>query len=220
MPSRSSRPWLAAVDTPSKWPRTVASRSRSSRIAEKVDLFLGKIDGRFDVGAQIDQCVGEALHHAREFALQRAHGGACGFARSRIDEIGDGFGLRQVDLVVVKRALGEFAWARAPRSELEAPLDQLLDDHGPAMALQLDHMLAGIGKRAGKEQRDSDVDRIARAIEEAGQGGVARAPAVRRPASPRSAALSGPTRARRRCRRVRAVMPLPLWCRDDSCKRG
>ena len=42
------------------------------------------------------------------------------------------------------------------------------------MALQLDYMLTGIGKRAGKEQRDPDVDRIAVAIEEAGQGGVAR----------------------------------------------
>ena len=74
----------------------------------------------------------------------------------------------------MKRALGEFARPCPTGSELEASLDELLDDHRATMALQLDHMLARIRKRPGKEQRDSDVDRIAVAIEEAGQGGVAR----------------------------------------------
>ena len=113
-------------------------------VAEKIDLFLGKVDGGFHVGAQVDQRVGEPLHHARELALQRAHRGARGFARAGVDEIGDGFGLRQIDLVVVERALGEFAGPRAACAELEAAFDQRLDDHRPAVTLQLEHVLAGV----------------------------------------------------------------------------
>ena len=120
MPSRSRRPWpRRGRARASKWPRTVAEALGELAVGEEVDFLLGKIDGRLDVGAQIDQRIGEPLHHAGELALQRAHGGARGFARAGIDEVGDGFGLRQVDLVVVKGALGEFARARAARAELQ-----------------------------------------------------------------------------------------------------
>ena len=132
------------------------------RVGEKIDFLLRKIDGGLDIGAQLDQRIGEALHHAGELALQRAHGGARRLARAGIDEIGDGFGLRQIDLVVVKGALGEFTGPRAPRAELQAARDQRFEDDRAAMALQLEHVLAGVGMRAGKEQREADVDGLRR----------------------------------------------------------
>jgi hypothetical protein len=73
----------------------------------------------------------------------------------------------------VEGALGEFPGPRAARAELQATLDQRLEDHGAAVALQFEDVFAGIGLRSGKEQRDADVDGLAGAIEEARQRGVA-----------------------------------------------
>ena len=66
-----------------------------------------------------------------ELALQRAHGGARGLARAGIDEIRDGFGLREIDLVVEKRALREFAGPRAARAELQQRATRRSTTTGP-----------------------------------------------------------------------------------------
>jgi hypothetical protein len=70
--------------------------------------------------------------HPREAAGCRPRGGA----GRGIDEIGDAFGLCQVELVVEKRALSEFAGKGEPRPQLEAtPQDQSKDGR-PAVAVK------------------------------------------------------------------------------------
>jgi hypothetical protein len=101
--------------------RSIEERPRGSqafaqfRIAEKkVDLFFGEIDGRFDVGAE---SISASVRPCTMLEIRpQGHGGAGRYQRSRIDEVGDGFGLRQVD-VVVKCALREFA---RPRRRIRA----------------------------------------------------------------------------------------------------
>ena len=122
MPSRSSRPWLRAASTPSKCSRTVCKRSVELAVGEKIDLLFGKIDRRLDVGAQIDHRLGEPAHHGGELPLQRAHRRARRLARAGVDEVRDGLGLRQIELVVEEGALRELAGLRAPRAELERAL--------------------------------------------------------------------------------------------------
>ena len=39
-------------------------------VGEKVDLLLGKVDGRLDIGAQLDDGLREPAHHGREFPLE------------------------------------------------------------------------------------------------------------------------------------------------------
>src|SRR5207248_4092856 len=100
-------------------------------VGEEVDFLLRKVDRRLDVAAQLDHRLGEPAHHGGELPLQRAHGGAQRLARARVDEIGDRFGLRQIQLVIEEGALGEFPGvcaARAERSEehtseLQSPYD-------------------------------------------------------------------------------------------------
>jgi hypothetical protein len=74
----------------------------------------------------------------------------------------------------VEGALGEFAGTRAARAELEAAIDQRLDDDGAAMALQLEDVFARVRVRAGEEERDADIDCVARHIEERRELRVAR----------------------------------------------
>jgi hypothetical protein len=87
---------------------------------EELDLFLRKVERRLDQEAQLDDLLGEQPDLARERAIERAGRRARRGFGARVDEIGHGLGLRQVELVVEKGALGELARpgqakARQPR---------------------------------------------------------------------------------------------------------
>ncbi len=88
-------------------------------IRQEVDLLFRKIDGGFHIGAQLNHRARQHLDHGGELTLQRTHGGPGRLARAGVDEICDGLGLRQVQLVVQERALREFprdwrAWLQVP----------------------------------------------------------------------------------------------------------
>jgi hypothetical protein len=63
---------------------------------------------------------------------------ACGGAA--VDEVGDGLGLGEIELVVEEGAFGELAGARRARAECDDAREQQVHDHGPAVALQLQHI--------------------------------------------------------------------------------
>jgi len=98
------------------------------------------------------------VHFARELALQRSACGARSLRRARVDQVGDRLGLCQVDLPVLEGALGEFAGPRQPGAEADGPPDQQVHDHRPAVALQLQHVLAGERVGFRKMERDAGVD--------------------------------------------------------------
>ena len=130
-------------------------------VGEEVDLFLGKVDGRLDIDAQADQLFDQALHPAREFALQRTQGIARRLFGARLDEVGDGFGLGQVELVVEKGAFAEFTRPGQARTLFQGAAQQQVEDHRAAMALEFQHVFAGEGVGTGKEQRDAGVQHAA-----------------------------------------------------------
>ena len=93
----------------------------------------------------------------------RAAGAARGGFGAGIDQVGDGLGLGQVDLVVEEGALGEFAGlghpqADAPAPGLQAARQQQLQHHRPAMGLQFQHVLAGVGVGRREMDRQALVD--------------------------------------------------------------
>ena len=100
------------------------------------------------------------LHHRREFTLQRAHCRLRRLARAGIDQIRNRFGLRQIELVVEKGALREFARMGQSRAKLQHSRDYSLHDHRSAVPVQLEHVLARVGMRRRKEQREACVDRL------------------------------------------------------------
>jgi hypothetical protein len=79
--------------------------------------------------------------------------------RLRGDQICDGFGLRQVDLAVDERPLGELAGAGGPHPGGERGLQDPVRRHRAAVALDLDDVLAGERTR-GAENRDQGVVEI------------------------------------------------------------
>ena len=98
----------------------------------------------------------------------------------RIDQTRDRLGLRQIELAIEIGALSKFARPRAARAELERAADQRFDHHRAPVAVQLEHVLTGIGMRRGEIQRQPAIDRSALGIAESRCGGDARR---RRPTS-------------------------------------
>ncbi len=98
--------------------------------------------------------------------LQRVHRRARRLLGAGVDQIGDRFGLRQIELVVEKRAFGELAGpGDAHVGQRQHALEQQIEDHRPAVALQFQHVFAGKGVRPREPQRD--------ALIEGGAGSVA-----------------------------------------------
>ena len=118
-PSRSSAPWRAAAVIESKAAKTAARRSRSASPPREIDFFVGKIDGRFDEHAQIRDLRLQLGDARREFALHGTHRGARRGRGAGIDQIGNGFGLRNIDLAVQEGALAELAGPRHAAAEFE-----------------------------------------------------------------------------------------------------
>jgi hypothetical protein len=74
-----------------------------------------------------------------------------------IDQIGNRLGLRQIKSIVEPGTAGEFSRSRHARPEREATLQQHAQHHQPAMALQLQHVLAGVGMRRREIQQQAVV---------------------------------------------------------------
>ncbi|MNQ80512.1 hypothetical protein D3C85_954970 [compost metagenome] len=84
------------------------------------------------------------LDLAGELALQGVHGAAGGLLAGGLDQIGDGLGLGQVQLVVEEGAFAELAGTGGAYAlDLQDTADQHVQDDGAAVALQLQHILAG-----------------------------------------------------------------------------
>ena len=121
-----------------------------------------------------------------------------------IDQVGHAFGLRQVELAVEERALRELPGLREPRPELDAAREQQAQHRRSAVAVQLQHVLAGVGARRREVQREALVERLAaRAAEGRRRRGRAAAGCRARCRGDHRAGPLPRTRARRRSRRAR-----------------
>ena len=130
-------------------------------VGQKVDLLLGKVDGRFDEHAQFGQRRDRGMHPVGEHALQRLHGAARRLFGAGLDQIGDGLGLGQIDLVVEEGPLRELAGPRRAGAVTQHRLQDPIEYHRPTMALQLQHVLAGEGMGVFEEQGNALVEHLA-----------------------------------------------------------
>jgi hypothetical protein len=65
----------------------------------------------------------------------------------RVDEIHHGLGLREVHFAIEEGPLGEFARVSGTRTAGEETLQHALRHEHAAVAMELDHVLAGITRR-------------------------------------------------------------------------
>jgi len=128
--------------------------------------------------AQRDQRLDQCLHLLRKHARQRAHCRARGIGRTGFDQVGNGFGLRKVELVVEEGTFGKFTGARQPRTQCQHAAQQQVEHHRTAMALQLEDVLAGEGMRSLEKNREPLVEHAAIVVMERREQGMARWQAV------------------------------------------
>ena len=100
----------------------------------------------------------------RELAGQRAQRSACGLCRAGLDQVGNGLGLCEVELVVQERPLGKLAGPGAACAERDRRLDEQGHDHRPAVSLQFEDVLPRERVRRLEIQGHARVDRRTVAI--------------------------------------------------------
>ena len=185
-------------------------------------VFIGEIQRGFDEHPQVDQAFDDAVDFLREAAGEGAHGRAGGGGGGGFDEVGDAFGLGQVELAVEEGAAGELTGLGHAGAELEAAGQQHLHDHRAAVALQFDDVFAGegVGRREVEEEAfvDQPVIRAAKAgetghaglghlaAEGGGKGGEIRPGNPDHPdaTAPRGGGNRGDDVTRRSCHRLRS----------------
>jgi hypothetical protein len=89
------------------------------RATERIQRFVGEVDGRFHVDAQQHQLLDHGLDAAREHAVQRTSCSARGTVVAGGDQVGDGLGLGQVELAVEERPFAELTRPRLARSAMQ-----------------------------------------------------------------------------------------------------
>ena len=110
MPSRSSAPWRARRQHRGDLPACAsASRPRASARSRKSISSSGKSSVASTSMRSSTSCRASASISAREGAVERARRRARRGFGAGVDQVGDGLGLRQVELVVEEGALGELA---------------------------------------------------------------------------------------------------------------
>ena len=129
---------------------------------EELDLLLREIQRRLDQHPQRQQLLGQHADLLGEDTLQGPGGRAGGLLGTRLDQVGHRFGLRQVHLVVEEGALGELAGPREPQAGVGTGFEHALQQHlhhdGAAVALQLEHGLAGVGMRRREKGQHRAID--------------------------------------------------------------
>ena len=115
------------------------------------DVFLGEINVRFDVGQRLEHFVAQLVDALGELAGELFVGGAQGQFGAGVDQIGDGFGLRQVNAPVEKGAAGELAGLGQARAVREHGVQDHFRGQNPAVAGDLDHILAREGARGAHD---------------------------------------------------------------------
>ena len=101
-------------------------------------------------------------------AFERAHRHARGRLAGCVNQIGNAFGLRQIQFVVQKGAFGKFTRFGNARAQFQTALQQHLQHDLAAVSLQFEHVFAGEAGGRGKIQQQPVVDDVALGIEKIG----------------------------------------------------
>lgn len=125
------------------------------------DAFVGEIDDRLGQGQGTNQILTPALDQSGQTAiqlLQRLTALSGGFG---IDQIGDGLGPGQIELVIEKGPAGKLARFRRAQTQFQQGLGQGSGDGASAMQMQFHHLFTGEAVGGGEIQRQTVVDILA-----------------------------------------------------------
>ena len=134
---------------------------RIAALDREGQVFVGKVDRGFEMGERAGQPPRPIAVEAAKLAIELAQSVApLGLGLGR-GEIGDRLGLGQVELVVQKRAAGEFAGLGQPQPEPAQCRDNRRQNGAAAVQVELRDILAGKARRRRKPQDESVVEGLA-----------------------------------------------------------
>ena len=92
-----------------------------------------------------------------EHTLHRTNRAAGRLFRTAFNQVGNRFGLGQVQFVVQKRPLGKLAGPGEPCTLAAHLTEQKIENHRTTVPLKLEHVFAGERVRVGEKQADAFV---------------------------------------------------------------
>ena len=154
--------------------------SAEFRAVGEFDLFLAEIEFEFEQRGEPQQLAAQRFQLGGVTAAHLVGGQCMCRTRTRSDQVGDRFGLRQVELAAEKGARSEFAGRCHAGAAANQQCEQFADDVPRAVTRDLDRIFAGVGVRR-TENRDQHVVEHAcavgdRAVEHRVAGCFARPP--------------------------------------------
>ena len=109
------------------------------------DIVFGEVDAGFEQGDQFEKLLLERRDAARNRAARLLRGDARLIQRGGVDQVADRLGLRQIDAAIQIGPQREFARLGEARARFERPFDGVAQNHGRAVAGNLDHVFGGVG---------------------------------------------------------------------------
>ena len=142
--------------------------------------LVRKIERRLEPHAHVEQRLADRRQRVaqraielieRESRLRRCH---------RVDQIGDGFRLHQIELAVEEGAQRELARRRQARAGGHGAADDAIEQHRAAVRGDLDDVVAGVGRRRREPGEHHLIDRRAARHAAPASSGAARRRTVAR----------------------------------------
>ena len=114
-------------------------------------LLIGEVEGRLDVGEQVEQIVAQLVQRLRQ-ASRQLHESLLEFvAITGLDDAKHGFRAGQIELAGQERAHREFARLGSPRPGIQALGDQDIQNRLTGNRVHFDNIVAGIGARPSEK---------------------------------------------------------------------
>ena len=113
---------------------------------------------RLDVRHRLHEIIAEAIDAVGKFAGQLFAGGGGGQFRARMDQVGDGFGLGEIDAAVEKCATREFAGSGEAGAIFEDGVQDEFGGEHAAVAGDLDDVFAGECARGAQDTEEDFID--------------------------------------------------------------
>jgi len=91
-----------------------------------------------------------------------------------VNQIGDGFGLSEIEAPILDCAAREFPALRSPKAKRPKRGKQTVDDRAAAMHVQFDDVFARVARRPAEEDGQASIDQPSVCVEEGPGGQMAR----------------------------------------------
>jgi hypothetical protein len=138
----------ARVRTLDKLPQRRARVLQDPADVLLLNLVLGEVNSGGEIGEDVHQGSTHLPNLFREPPAETVHGQAEPGPSLRLDNIKDRLGLREVHPAVQERPQRELAGIGQPGPAEQDHLEDALQGHRPAVAVDLDDVLSGVGVRS------------------------------------------------------------------------